>query len=238
MKRVIGISLILVAALASAHTVHLADGSRLEGEVLLLNEQSLILSTSYAGTLTLERDKIAAIVFIDGYLAQARVQSNDTPLHPETTRPIVTGTGILELSLDGDPVKSSVRYLKESDREAMSELNTLHLRIFMDGREVAHVQDMEMDKEFRQGKWLVLRNSHRFKSLRLELPAGNHRLQVVVGNDTASLDYAGNQELLSSEVVIENVDILPGQKTRVVLKGKGGRLGTYGNFQMELLSSR
>jgi len=244
MKRALGALMLLAAVAAFADTVHMKDGSSLEGDVLLLNETSLMLSTSFAGTLTLARDRIAAVVFDKAFLSagvtppQKAAPDLGAPLGGPGAGPVAADMSTLEVSIEGDPAKSSVRFVKESERELMTGLNARHLRVFMDGMEVAHATDPEMDKEFRQGRWTVLRNSHRFEPLRVELPAGRHRIQIVVGNDSGLAGGVGDQELVSAEVQVDAVDILPGQKTRVVLKGRSGRLGTYGQFEMELLSSR
>ncbi len=238
MKRRLAILTILIAALSSADTVHLDDGSRLEGEVLQLDAEHLQLSTDFAGTLTLERSRVAAIIFDDDF---AMAPTGAMPAAVTIEKPAEEapeGTGLLEVSIKGDPVKSSVRYRHENEAEEMRAINTLHLRVYVNGLEYAHASDGEMDKEFRQGKWIVLRNSHRFDPLLMEVPAGRHRIQIVVGNDVSGFEDHGDQDTLSSEVIVEDVDIVPDQKTRVTVKGKGGRLGSYGHFEMELLSSR
>ncbi len=238
MMRRLAISMMLLSALAVADAVHLDDGSRLEGEVIGLDAEFLSLSTSFAGTLTIERGRIAAIIFDDEF---AMVPAGAMPAAVTLEEPVEKapeGTGTLEVSIKGDKVKSSVRYRHENEAEVMEALNTLHLRIYVDGIQVAHASDGEMDKQFRQGKWIVLRNSHRFEPILVEVPAGRHRIQIVVGNDVTDFENHGDQDTLSSEVIVEEVDIIPGQKTRVSLKGKSGRLGSYGHYEMELLSSR
>ncbi len=238
MMRFLGILILLLAAMASADIVHLDDGSQLAGEVISLDAEALILSTEFAGELNLDRSRIRAILLDEDFtLPTVQVPGMNSEMLKAKEKP-VEGVGILEVSIKGDPVKSSVRYRKDDEAEDMLKLNTLHLRIYVDGYEYAHVTDSKMDKEFNQGKWMVLRNAHRFAPVEFEVPAGRHRIQVVVGNDMGSYEDNSDQEVLSAEVIIEEVDIIPGQKTRVTVKGKGGRLGTYGRYEMELLSSR
>jgi len=237
MLKIIAIMLILATA-AVAHIVRLDDGSRLVGRVLTLDERSLVLSTDYAGTLTLERDRVAAILFDESLSLPGRGAPASEEAVREGRAGAPEGSGFLELIITGDPAKSSVRFRQESERESMLALNTLHLRLYVDGEEAAHAEDARMEKQYRQGNWLVLRNSHRFEPLRVELPAGSHRLQVVVSNDIGSAPDAGDQDVLSAEIVVDDVDIVPGQLTRVILKGKSGRLGSYGHYALELLSSR
>ncbi len=238
MTRLIGILILLLAATAIADIVHLDDGSQLAGEVIKLDAETLVLVTEFAGELTLDRSRIRAVLFNEDFTvgtAQVPVMNEET-LEPEDE--VVEGVGTLVVSLKGDPVKSSVRYRKNNEAEDMLTLNTLHMRVYVDGYEYAHITDSKMDKEINQGKWMVLRNIHRFDPVEFEVPAGRHRIQVVVGNDMGVYEDDGDQEVLSAEVIVEEVDIIPGQKTRVTIKGKGGRLGTYGRYEMELLSSR
>ncbi len=238
MMRILGILILLLAATALADIVHLDDGSQLAGEVIGLDAEILVLSTEFAGELSLDRNRVRAII-LDEDFAVATVQvpmMTEGMLKPEDKA--VEGVGLLEVSIKGDPVKSSVRYRKDDEAADMLKLNTIHMRIYVDGYEYAHVSDSQMDKEFNQGKWKVLRNVHRFDPVEFEVPAGRHRIQIVVGNDLGVFEDGGDQEILSSEVIVEEVDIIPGQKTRVTVKGKGGRLGTYGRYEMELLSSR
>ena len=238
MKRSLGIFILFAASLSLAHTVHLNDGSRLEGEVLMLNEQSLILNTQFAGILTLARNSVAAVIFNEDFAVPVIGNAAIPSLPQASNRAVVEGSGILEVVVQGSPAKSSVRYRVDSEREAMAELNALHMRVFMDGKEVAHAVDPDMDKEFRKGNWLVMRNSHRFEPLRVELPVGVHRLQIVISNDVGAVPNAGNHDILSAEVIVEQVDIVEDQLTRVIVKGKSGRLGSYGEYELELLSSR
>jgi hypothetical protein len=238
MLRLLGILILLLATTAIADIIHLDDGSQLAGEVISLDAETLILNTEFAGELSLDRNRVRAIL-LDEDFAVASVQvpvMTGAALEPEEKK--VEGIGILEVSIKGDPVKSSVRYRQEDEAANMLLLNTIHMRIYVDGYEYAHVSDSQMDKEFNQGKWRVLRNAHRFDPVEFEVPAGRHRIQIVVGNDLGVFENDGDQEILSAEVIVEEVDIIPGQKTRVTVKGKGGRLGTYGRYEMELLSSR
>jgi hypothetical protein len=235
MRRVIPILLLLLlaAAPAGAHRVLLTDGSSLEGEVLLLTEEHLILRTEFAGRLELDRERVAAIHF-----SQLPPVSATTEAAAAAKPAAHAGSGTLELMIQGDEARSSVRYQRDSQRATMLELNTLYLRVYSGGRLIHESRDADMDKEYRRGKWRVMRNKQLFGPVSLDLPAGEHRLQVVIGNDFGGEDRGGGHDLVSAEVEVENLIILPGEITRVVLRGKGGRLGAYGEYSLELLSSR
>ena len=233
MRRVIPaiLALFILLSPATAHRVQLIDGSQLEGQVLLLTEEHLILSTDFAGTLRVPREKIAAVYFTEpapGHSPSAAVEA----------APTAEGTGRLELVIQGEKARSSVRYQRESEREGMLALNTLYLRVYSGGRLVYEESDGEMEKDHVRGKWTVIRNSKLFGPADFELPAGTHRLQIVIGNDAGGSGVGVDQELVSAEVLIEDLIVLKGETTHVVLKGKSGRLGSYGKYELELLSSR
>jgi len=226
--------LILASTGALAHRVLLTDGSSLEGEVILLDESKLVLETSFAGKLELDRAQVAAIYLDETALPAPTVAAPAA----EKVKPRPAGQGTLKLSIQGDEARSSVRYQRESEREAMLALNTLYLRVYSDGRLVHEESDASVDKEYRRGKWMVLRNSHLFGPLELTLPAGEQRLQIVVGNDPGLGGTESDQDLVSAEVTVDELLVLPDQSIHMVLRGRAGRLGSYGHYELEVLSSR
>ncbi|MDP6418692.1 MAG: hypothetical protein QF492_03520 [Candidatus Krumholzibacteria bacterium] len=230
-KAMILVLSLLLAIASFAEVVHLKDGSSLEGSILSMDDENLVLDTSFAGVLTLKIENIANIDFAKGSDKPGGKTSKPSPVAGET--------GFLEVSVKGDAARSSVRYRWPSDRKDMLRLNTLHMRVFVDGELLWHDKDPEMNKEFRHGKWFILRNRHLFPPTTLTVPTGNHRVHVVIGNDAGLYEDAGNQQIASAEAIIESEDleIFPGQTTRVVLKGKSARVA-YGKYELEVLSTR
>ncbi len=231
------------ASTAADHRVHLTDGSVLQGTVLSLDEEKVLLATAYVDTLALPRGQVAAILlrpelalpFAEhGEAAEAAPAEGEAPATP----PAELGSGTLEIALKGDAVRSSVRFRGNHDRERMKRLNTIYLRVYMNKEMVFETSDDSMEKAFRERQWFFLRNRHQFEPVTLEAPAGIYEVQVVIGNKLDELQEEETQsELVSAEIVLKELTIRADEKTRVVLEGKGSRWG-YGKYTLELLSSR
>ena len=251
MKRCAFVLVVLFALLASPparageQRIYLEDGSVLQGTVLAMDEQRVLLATAFDDSLEVPRSQIKAILL-------APEQGNPLPLDP-TAVPDPPGRGsqtaflpagadtipgTLEIAIKGDALKSSVRFRDREERPRMEELNRLYLRIYLDGRQIYEESDSTFEKEFRERQDTYLRNQHRFKPVTLKVPAGVHDAHIVVGNKLDLLQEGENQsKLVSAEIVLENLQIHPAETTRVVLQGKGSRWG-YGKYELKRLSTR
>ena len=58
--------------------------------------------------------------------------------------------------------------------------------------------------------------------------------RIYTGIDVGEKEFDDFRKAVSKGPLL----ILPDQSTRVVLRGKAGRLGSYGEYDLELLSSR
>jgi hypothetical protein len=221
-------------ALASGETLHqvtLLDGSVLQGQLVSLSDSLLILHTDFADSLCIPRSSIKAIYLSGG--GAPGVQA--TP--PAAAAPPPAGVGLLEVALIGDSPRSSARYRNPGERERMVRLNTLRFKVFVDGAQVHEDMDDTTEKEYYDSGWTLLRNDHEFPAALLELPAGTHRVLVVVGNELGEIVQGEKQsELFSSELLVEEVIVRPNEKTRLAIAGDGSRF-KYGKYKLKLLSS-
>lgn len=237
-------ALIAVVAAATAHAeaaveqyIQLKDGSVLHGEVLAMDADDLILRTAYADSLTVPREQIKAILLQDPRDAAAPSPPASPPADTAAAA-AMEGTGELEVALIGDLPRSSTRYRSPADRERMLELNTLHLKIYVDGELASETVDDSIEKEFYDRGWTFLRNQHQFPPVTLSVPAGPHRVLVVVGNEFDRMQVGEKQsQLLSAELEVPEVLVRPDEKSRLVISGDGSRF-KYGKYEMELKSRR
>lgn len=218
-------------ALPSSHHVRLLDGSTLQGKVLLLDDAQLIIATSYSDSLRIPRAQVAAIMFTEEVVHVAPATELVTP-------PAPMGEGQLEIAFKGDAPRSSTRFRRKEERERVIALNVLHLKVYVDGRQVHHDQDASIEKEYFDRGWTFLRNEHHFPPVKLTLPAGTHKVLVVVGNEMDLLNQGEKQTgVLSSELAVEEVIVRDGEKSRIAIMGDSSRFH-YGRYEMKLLSSQ
>ncbi len=215
--------------------LHLVDGSVLQGEVLSLDDSTLQFLTSYGSDMSIPRDMIQVILLNGADLPSvARPDAADTAQASTPAAP--TGTGLLEVALKGDSPRSSTRYRKPRDRDRTIAMNVLHFKVYVDGKLAHHETDGSIDKEFTDSGWTNLRNKHSFKPAEISLPAGKHRVLVVVGNELDLLE-AGEQQsgMISADLLVEEIIVQDGEKTRLAIEGDGGRF-SYGKYKLKLLS--
>lgn len=218
-----------------SHQVMLRDGSVLKGRVLSLDAKELVLATRFDDALRIPRDQIAGIAFTAmAAMAPARQTEAGEPTLSEPPPP--AGEGLLEVAIKGDAIRSSARYRQRKDRERAEQLNVIHLNIIVDGRVVHEEADPTIEKDFQDRGWIFLRNHHHFATASIPLPAGKHRVQIVVGNQL-DLKKQGEKQpgLVSAELDIPEILIRPGEKTRIAIEGKSKGLN-YGNYELQLLS--
>ncbi len=223
-------------ALAGGETLHqvtLLDGSVLQGHLVSMDDSLLVLQTDFADSLRIPRAKIKAI-----YLSEGAAGAQATPAAPTAAAaPPPAGIGTLEVVLIGDSPRSSARFKRPSERERMLQLNTLHFKVFVDGVLASADKDDTIEKDYFDRGWTLLRNDHEFPPAVMELPAGPHRVLVVVGNELDEIVQGEKQsQLFSSELLVEEVIVRPDEKTRLAIAGDGSRF-KYGKYELKLLSS-
>ncbi|MBM4118189.1 hypothetical protein FJ251_10700 [bacterium] len=210
------------------HRVTLLDGSVLQGRLIAMDDAQLILHTDFADSLRIARDRIKEIAFVTGEAA--------LPTPAVAAGP--AGVGQLEVALIGDQPRSSARYRRPGDRERMLDLNVLHFKVFIDGALAYQDADSTIEKEFSDRGWTFLRNDHEFPPVILAVPAGSHRVLIVVGNELDRLEAGEKQsQLCSAELMVEDVLVRPDEKTRLAIAGDGSRF-RYGKYALKLLSTR
>ncbi len=215
--------------------LHLADGSVLQGKVLSLDDSTLQFLTSYGSDMSIPRDLVLVIQLNGADLPSvarpdaAGTDQTSTPAEP-------TGTGLLEVALKGDGPRSSTRYRKPQDRDRTLAMNVLHFKVYVNGELVHHETDGSVEKEFTDSGWTNLRNKHSFKPAEISVPAGVHRVLVVVGNELDLLE-AGEQQsgMISADLLVEEIIVRDGEKTRLAIEGDGARF-SYGKYKLKLLS--
>jgi len=212
------------------HQVTLIDGSVLQGHLVSMSDSLLVLRTDFADSLVIPRSRIKAI-YMSGERAPAAQAA------PQAATPPPAGVGVLEVALVGDSPRSSTRYKRPSERERMLRLNTLRFKVFVDGTKVHDDMDNTIEKDYFDRGWMFLRNDHEFPAALIELPAGTHRVLVVVGNEMGEIVQGEKQaQLFSSELLVEEVIVQPNEKTRLAIAGDGSRF-KYGKYKLKLLSS-
>lgn len=224
------------AAGETQHQITLIDGSVLQGQLVAMSDSLLILHTDFADSLCIPRAQVKAI-YLSGEGAPAAGAAPDAASGTAAAQPPPAGVGQLEIALVGDSPRSSTRYKRPSDRERMVRLNTLRFKVFVDGALVHEAFDDTIEKDYYDRGWIFLRNDHEFPAALVELPAGTHRVLVVVGNQLGEIAQGEKQsQLFSSELLVEEVIVRPDEKTRLAIAGDGSRF-KYGKYEMKLLSS-
>lgn len=212
------------------HRVTLLDGSVLQGRLVAMDDSLLILHTDFADSLRIDRARIKEISFVTESSAPAA-----TAPPPAVAAP--AGNGQLEVALIGDQPRSSARYRRIGERERMLELNKLYFKVFIDGALAYQDVDSTIEKEYADRGWTFLRNDHEFPPVTLTVPAGSHRVLIVVGNELGSLVAGEKQsQLCSAELLAEDVLVRSDEKTRLAIAGDGSRF-RYGKYALKLLSS-
>ncbi len=244
MPRIILAALLLIGLCApslagdAGHEVRLLDGTVLQGRVLLLDGDRLVMATAFQDSLAIPRSQVA-VILLEAGAAPPPAPAGDAASIAKT-KPVAKKAelGRVEIAIKGDPVRSSARYRRKEDRPDAIELNTIHLRVFVDGELVLSRSDDTIEKDFQESNWHYLRNTHQFETVSFDIPSGRHEVQIVIGNRMDLLKQGERQsELVSAELILKEITVRPGQTTRVAIKGKGSRF-KYGKFEMELLSSR
>lgn len=214
------------------HRVTLLDGSVLQGRLIAMDDSLLILHTDFADSLRIARDRVKEISFVTG---DAAPTAPAAPAAPAAAPP--AGVGQLEIALIGDQPRASARYRRPGDRERMLDLSALYFKVFIDGALVYSDVDTTIEKEYSDRNWTFLRNDHEFPPVTLSVPAGSHRVLVVVGNELDRLVAGEKQsQLCSAELLVEEVLVRPDEKTRLAIAGDGSRF-RYGRYTLKLLSS-
>ncbi len=235
--------LLVLPGLADGETLHqvtLIDGSVLQGHLVAMNDTLLVLHTDFADSLRIPRAQVKAI-YLSGEGAPAAgaapgAAPGATP-GVAAAKAAPSGVGLLEIALVGDSPRSSTRYKRPSDRERMVRLNTLRFKVFVDGALVHEAFDDTIEKDYYDRGWIFLRNDHEFPAAVVELPAGEHQVLVVVGNELGEIAQGEKQsQLFSSELLVKEALVRPNEKTRLAIAGDGSRF-RYGKYEMKLLSS-
>ena len=242
MKRVLFALLLACASAAVAadatHQVRLLDGSVLRGRVLSLDADRVLLATAYQDSLAIPRAQVAAILLRPELAALAPPPAAEPAQPGKSARFTAEGTGKVELSIEGSPIRSSVRSRDKNERDHMVALGTLYLRVFLDDKLLLTRSDESVEKEFREDNWYYMRNTHKFGTVSFDAPAGVHKLHVVIGNRQDLLREGESQgRLVSAEIILEELTVNANETSRVVLKGRGSKF-KYGQYELELLSSR
>lgn len=225
--------LMAAQAAATTHSVHLLDGSIMRGEVLSLDKEQLALSTSFAGTLAIDRELIAAIFLTD--MPALPAGNTETGL---TAAVDSSQVGTIEVAIKGDRIRSSVEFRDESDRERMAALNTLRLRVYVDGRLFYEDTDAEMEKDYFSSGHRKLVNENFFAPASLQVPAGKHHVTISIGNDLDLLKHGERQGSLAfAEVSVDEVMVFAEELTRIKLEGKGSKM-RHGPYELTVLGHR
>jgi hypothetical protein len=229
-----------LAAGEAQHQITHIDGSVLQGQLVAMSDSLLILHTDFADSLRIPRSQVKAIYLSGEGVPAAGAAPGTAPSATPgaaAAQPAPAGVGQLEIALVGDSPRSSTRYKRPSDRERMVRLNTLRFKVFVDGALVHEAYDDTIEKDYYDRGWIFLRNDHEFPAVLVELPAGTHRVLVVVGNELGEIAQGEKQsQLFSSELLVEEVIVRPNEKTRLAIAGDGSRF-RYGKYEMKLLSS-
>ncbi len=228
------ILLTLVASFALAdntrHKLILKDGSVLQGRILSMDDDAIVMSTDFTESLTIPRDQVARIV-----LAGSDEPSPAKEPAVEVEKQPV-GEGTLEIALKGDAVRSSTRFKNRGDRDRAERMNMLHFKVFLDGELIYHDQDDTIEKEMRERGWVFLRNKHIFPPATIKVPAGKHQILIVINNDLHLLRQGEKQSgVVASELSVEDVQVSDGKTTRLAIKGKAAKF-RMGEYTMTLLS--
>lgn len=215
--------------------LHLADGSILQGRVLSMDESTLQFVTSFGGDMSIPRNMVRTIL-LNGAELPMQAASPAAGENPTSTTPAETGSGILEVALKGDSPRSSTRYRNARDRDRAITMNTLYFKVYVDGELLYKESDDSIEKDFTDSGWTKLRNEHTFSPAEIELPAGVHKVLVVVGNELDLIETGEKQSgMISAELMVDEILVRDGEKTRLAVEGDGARF-SYGKYKLKLLS--
>jgi hypothetical protein len=230
---VLGLALAL-PLVSTADVIVLKDGTRLVGTVLRWDGDSLLVETDFSTRpLRLHRDRVESIMVGEAAeTPEAPEEAGGTSEAEAAFEPAPAETGYVHVVLTGDQLYSRVRFRRRPQREEAEKLNDIYFRVFVDGEKVFEEVDDETDRVLVRGGETVLRNYFERNDYVIAVPAGTHRFRFYIGNQYLSQGpYREKDDILATQVEIDELTVDPAAETLVRLVGKGRFMG-FGDHRL------
>lgn len=207
----IGLVVALAADQTGAELFRLKDGSVLRGTLFAVKGESLLVKTGYGARIALPKSALLAVEFAEAGPAGAHL------LGPGAA------PGSLLVKCSGIEFSSRASVKRSRRREEILGANNIAQVLLVDGRRAFVHIDSTMDKVIRKGPEEVFRNTVSLVDIALELPAGPHRVRLVVRN--TDLNEERLFDPLDQVLDMGDVIVYPGKSIRLEVEKKRTRLG-------------
>lgn len=214
-------ALVALPALLQGETLHLRDGSKLQGTVRAFRQDTLFFTTSFGSEIQVPRSQIVSIIF-DEEGASRKVFP---PPGQPTGMGQSTGVGSLMVQWKDEDLTSKIKAVSRKDFTEYQRANWIVQALIVDGDTVYSHVDSTMDKRIYKGRDQVFKNEIKLRTMRAGLAAGQHQAVVVVHN-VGWRDYEESfvSEPLRLVLTLDNVAIHPDRVTTYYVGIKRGKL--------------
>lgn len=150
------LSCFLLASSAWADTIHLNNGDRISGSIVLLDGGRLLIKTPYAGTLSLDLKQVASLDSDQQFIAKQQQADDSRLVRLHSSQP-----GMIRLVEDGRDTELRIRnihqLLPHEPKQLVSDLlwkGSLQLAADYKRKEVdSDSYDLRFDGQLRHGRW-------------------------------------------------------------------------------------
>lgn len=217
-----------IAGVARADVVYLRDGTVLRGTVLWMRPDSLAVRTSFGATLHLDRGVVRRVVVgrdvtpsaapVPGSSGGAGAADSTALANAEPARLVVT--------FKDRRLSSRIAVQRGHDLEAkLRALQAVEL-VLVDGDTAFAYVDSTIDKTIYQGPVRAYRNHIDLEDVDVSVPAGRHRVTLVVRNRGARRWRSAFQPRpIEIEIGLGEIDFRPGRAARFHVGIRRSRLG-------------
>jgi hypothetical protein len=211
----------IATAPSSGDTLHLRDGSRLNGKVFSMVNDTLSFK-AFGNIIKIPRTSILLIDFTDSLRSVADL----TPSAPQTSAAVDSGMGTFALVFKDRKLSSKIKVYKMKDYEGHVEANTIIQSLSVDGKIVFSVADTTTDKVVYKGRDRELKNNIKLEDVEIQIPTGVYDFEIRIRN-VGAVDYYDKfvGDPVDLVISVDNVRIHPDRTKRIQLGLKGSKMG-------------
>jgi len=208
---------------SSGDTLHLRDGSRLNGKVVSIVNDTLSFK-AFGNVVRIPRASILLIDFTDSLQAAPNRMPGAPAL--QASAGVDTGMGTFAVDFKDRNLSSKIKVYKMKDYDGHVAANTIVQSLSVDGDIMFLVADSTTDKVVYKGRDRELKNDVKLEDVEIQVPAGVYDFEIRVRN-VGAMDYydAFVGDPVDLVIAIDNVRILPDRTKRIQLGLKRGKLG-------------
>jgi hypothetical protein len=196
--------------LSNGEKLYLRDGSILNGTIETLKADSVRIKTSFGTRITISREDIYRIEFIDSI----------PPTPAAAGQSLVTAEpGSLHVLFASQELSSKIVVHRGKDETLCRDANSIDQKLIIDDELQFAYADTVTDKKIRKGAETIYKNTIKLQDIKISLPAGMHTMRLVIGSrGRIEQEHRFETEPLLESLERNNLVIYPGKTTKLVIE--------------------